>query len=103
MDRESAIKNASAYANEVLKNFQPYRIVMYGSHANGTQRQGSDIDVAVIFDGYSGNWLEDSTMLWLLTQNVSLDIEPILLDSTQDKSGFAEMIMKTGHVIYQNN
>ena len=102
MDRTIAVRNATDYANAVLKMFHPYRIVMYGSHANGTQRQDSDIDVAVIFNGYHGNWLEDSAALWLLTQNISLDIEPILLDSTQDKSGFAEMIMQTGQILYSD-
>lgn len=100
MDRETAIKNATAYAKEVCNVFSPFLIIMYGSHANGTQTHDSDIDVAVIFDGYSGNWLKDSSQLWKLTRNVSTDIEPVLLDKAKDPSGFVEDIMKTGEVLY---
>jgi len=39
-------------------------------------------------------------MLWRLRRNISFDIEPILLDSTEDKSGFVKNIHKTGQIIY---
>ena len=69
----------------------------------GTAHKESDIDVAVIFDGFSGDWLKTSSQLWRLTRNVSFDIEPILLDSTNDKSGFVKNIYKTGQIIYSAN
>ncbi|MDR2599981.1 MAG: nucleotidyltransferase domain-containing protein [Oscillospiraceae bacterium] len=100
MDKETAINNATAYAKEVCNIFNPFLIIMYGSYANGNAHQDSDIDVAVIFDGYTGNWLKDSSQLWKLTRNISTDIEPILLDKTKDPSGFVEEIMKTGEVLY---
>ncbi|MDR2589514.1 MAG: nucleotidyltransferase domain-containing protein [Oscillospiraceae bacterium] len=100
MDRETAIKNARAYANEVCNVLNPFSIIMYGSYANGNAHQDSDIDVAVIFDGFVGNWLKTSAQLWKLTRNISTDIEPILLDKTKDPSGFVEEVMKTGEVLY---
>jgi predicted nucleotidyltransferase len=75
--------------------------VLYGSHAKGDVHQDSDIDVAVIFDGFSGDWLKTSSFLWRLRRDISFDIEPILLDRTKDKSGFVANIFKTGQVIYQ--
>ena len=100
MDRAAALKNAMAYAAEVCKVLNPYSIIMYGSYANGTANLESDIDIAVIFDGYHGNWLKDSTLLWKLTRNVSTCIEPILLDRTLDPSGFIQEIFDTGEVLY---
>jgi predicted nucleotidyltransferase len=100
MDRETALSNATIYADEVCKEFDPYSIIMYGSYAKGTATQESDIDIAVIFDGYIGDWLEDSALLWKLTMNVSTYIEPILLDRAHDPSGFVEDIYKTGKVLY---
>jgi len=100
MDRETAINSAAAYAKEVCNVLTPFSIIMYGSHANGTQTQNSDIDVAVIFDGYNGNWLNDSALLWKLTRNVSTFIEPVLLDRKHDPSGFVEEILKTGEILY---
>jgi len=100
VDRETALKNAHVYAAEVRKVFAPFSIIMYGSYAQGTANKDSDIDIAVIFDGYDGNWLKDSALLWKLTRSVSTSIEPILLDRTQDPSGFVREILGTGEVIY---
>ena len=54
-----------------------------------------------LFDGYDGNWLNDSATLWGLTIKISTLIEPILLDRTKDPSGFVEGIFKSGEVLYQ--
>ncbi len=102
MDRNAAINVASAYAVEVCKVFNPSSIIMYGSYAKGNARPESDIDVAVIFDGYNGDWLEDSSRLWQLTMKVSTLIEPVLLDRTTDPGGFVEDILKVGEVLYKS-
>ena len=101
MDRATAIKNAAAYAAEVRKVFDPFSIVLYGSYVNGTPTEESDIDIAVVFDGYDGNWLKDSATLWGITRKVSTLIEPILLDRTKDPSGFVADIFRSGEILYQ--
>ena len=101
MDREAAVKNAKKYADEVCKVFNPYSIIMFGSYVNGSPTIESDIDIAVIFDGYTGDWLNDSAMLWKLTMQVSTLIEPVLLDRTKDPSGFVADIFKHGEVLYR--
>jgi predicted nucleotidyltransferase len=73
---------------------------MYGSYAKDTALPESDIDIAVIFDGYDGNRLEDSALLWKLTMNVSTDIEPILLDRANAIDSFIDDIVNTGEVLY---
>jgi predicted nucleotidyltransferase len=100
MDRETALKNATAYAEEVRKFFNPVSIIMYGSYATGVPVPESDIDIAVIFNGYNGNWMKDSAILWELTKNVSTLIEPVLLDRANDPSGFVESIYNTGEVLF---
>ncbi|MCL2335201.1 MAG: nucleotidyltransferase domain-containing protein [Endomicrobia bacterium] len=37
---------------ERLKEADPYKIVLFGSHAKGTAVRGSDIDLMVILDNY---------------------------------------------------
>ena len=101
LDKGTVIDTVKQYANAVIKEFSPAAIVLFGSYANGDPCEDSDIDVAVIFNGFSGDWLETSSKLWCLRHNVSFDIEPILLDSTEDKSGFVKNIYKTGVIIYQ--
>lgn len=100
MDKATAIKTAKIYAEEVQKRLHPQAIYLYGSFAKGTANEDSDIDVAIIFNGFTGNFLETSSLLWKLRCNISDDIEPILIDSTKDKSGFVQEIYKTGEMIY---
>jgi len=100
MDRDVALELAAAYAEKVRKVLHPYSIVLYGSYAKNSATKDSDIDIAVIFDGYTGDWLKDSALLWKLTRNVSTAIEPILLDRRQDPSGFVEEVISTGEVLY---
>ena len=102
MDRASALKSAAVYAAEVCKVLNPYTIILYGSYANGTPNMESDIDIAVIFNDYRGNWLKDSALLWNLTRRVSTRIEPILLDRTKDPNGFVENIFTTGEVLFSS-
>jgi predicted nucleotidyltransferase len=102
LDKRTVDNAVEQYANAVTKEFNPAAIVLYGSRAKGTAREDSDIDVAVIFNGFAGDWLGVSSRLWHLTEDISFDIEPILLDSTQDKSGFVKNIYKTGHIVYQS-
>jgi predicted nucleotidyltransferase len=101
LDKVSVINTVERYANRVTEELSPAAVVLYGSYAKGNAHEDSDIDVAVIFDGFKGDWLETSSRLWRLRREISFDIEPILLDSTQDKSGFVANIFKTGQVIYK--
>ena len=103
MDKAQALNLARLYASEVIKEMRPERIVLYGSHAAGQAQAESDIDVAVIFNGFTGDRHRIFTRLWTLTRRVSSFLEPILLDRADDKSGFAEEILRTGEIIYQRN
>ncbi|MDO4539666.1 MAG: nucleotidyltransferase domain-containing protein [Syntrophomonadaceae bacterium] len=103
LDQSAVISTVRQYADDVRQALAPAAIVLYGSYASGTAREGSDIDVAVIFDGYQGDWLSDSALLWKLACKRSLDIEPVLLDRAHDRSGFAAEVMQTGHLIYQSS
>ena len=101
LDKGTVIKTVERYADAVKNEFSPSAVILYGSYANGTPHEDSDIDVAVVFDGFSGDWLQTSSRLWGLIENISFDIEPILLDSTEDKSGFVKHVFKTGQIIHQ--
>ena len=96
MDKETALGCARRFANEVAKEIRPEQIVLYGSYANGKARTDSDIDIAVIFNGFNGDYLGVSSWLWSLTWKISSYIEPILLDVQNDRSGFAAEVLRTG-------
>jgi hypothetical protein len=67
---------------------------------NGTPHEDSDIDVGVVFNGFVGDHLKATQRLWRLRREISYDIEPHLLDTAHDPSGFAQHVVATGQVIY---
>ena len=96
MDKREALNTAKKYATLVRKELSPSEIILYGSYSNGNPNKNSDIDIAVIFNGIEGDFLGASTRLWLLAYKVSDDIEPVLIDSANDKSGFLSTVKSTG-------
>jgi len=101
LDKTTVREIALQYAEEVKKVLNPEKIILFGSYVNGTPWEYSDIDIAVVMNGYQGNKLETVTMLYGLRRRVSIDIEPHLMDETHDRSGFLEFVKKTGEVIYE--
>jgi predicted nucleotidyltransferase len=101
LDKESVREIAVKYAEEVRKELNPDTIILFGSYVNGKPHEWSDIDIAVVFNNYQGDWLETTSMLSRLTRLVSINIEPHLLDQACDESGFVEYVMGTGEVIYK--
>jgi predicted nucleotidyltransferase len=100
MDRTTALTSAQRFADEVCRIMNPQAIVLFGSYAKGGATEDSDIDVAVIFNGFIGDKWAASTDLWHLINKVDDRIEPILLDTTNDPAGFADEVYRTGQVLY---
>lgn len=99
MDKNRALEYAKDYALKVKEFCSPTAIFLYGSYINGTPTEESDIDIAVIFDDFNGDFLETSALLYRLTCGISTIIEPVLLDISKDKSGFITEIMRNGKQI----
>lgn len=103
MDRTTAINNAKKYAELVAKQFSTDKVVLFGSYAKNNFTENSDIDIAVILNSFSEDFLTTSTTLCKLTRNIDYRIEPVLIDLKNDKSGFAQDILKYGITIYEKN
>ena len=107
LDKAKVKEIATAYSKEVAKTLNPDKIVLFGSYVNGTPHNDSDIDIAVFVHGLDDNaWYKARiTLQDILWNRTFLDIEPHLLDETNDRSGFAQHVLKTGEVIFksQNN
>ncbi|MCL2003551.1 MAG: nucleotidyltransferase domain-containing protein [Oscillospiraceae bacterium] len=102
LDKGKAREIAHKYANTVVKAFTPDKIILFGSHVNGVPHEWSDIDVAVLIDGFDGDWLNISAELYALAWTFDEIIEPHLLDPSHDPSGFVAHVVKTGEIIYQS-
>ena len=99
LDKATVMSMSRRYASEVERYLQPQAVVLFGSHAKGTAHADSDIDIAVILNGFTGDYLETSKQLYRLRRNISADIEPVLLDSSHDESGFVAEVFRTGQVL----
>ena len=99
LDQATVMSMSRRYASEVKRLLHPQAVVLFGSHAKGTAHADSDIDIAVILNGFTGDYLETSKQLYKLRRHISADIEPVLLDSSHDESGFVAEVFRTGQVL----
>jgi len=99
MDKATAIDCARRYADIVRKNFDVKRIILFGSYSKDTARKDSDIDVAVVLDCVEEDFLTAQSKLFRLRREIDARIEPVLLEASNDGSGFLEEILKTGEVM----
>jgi len=100
MDKATAIRCVKKYADVVRQNFDVKKIILYGSYSRDAAQKDSDIDVAVILDRVDGDFLMSEAKLFRLRREIDARIEPVLLEESNDKSGFLEEILKTGEIIY---
>ena len=101
LDKETVVNTVERYAEAVIKECTPFAVVLFGSYVNGNPNENSDIDVGIIFNGFTGDRRKTASKLWRLRRGVSFDIEPHMLDSANDKSGFVKHVFNTGQIIYQ--
>ncbi|MGA2507473.1 MAG: nucleotidyltransferase domain-containing protein [Chitinispirillaceae bacterium] len=76
MDKSYAIRTASRF-NEALagRGVRASRIILFGSYARGMQRDGSDIDIAVISGDFKG--MDYWTRIDVLSKAIFEVFEPI--------------------------
>lgn len=74
------------------------RLYMFGSHAKGTGRADSDIDVAVFLDQDEIDDFDVDVRLMQLTRNVSFSIEPHSFSrkDLENPDPFVEEIVSSG-------
>ena len=89
------------YAELVKKYIPVDMIILYGSHAKGTQHKNSDIDIAVIIDELEQDYLDVNAHLFALSRQIDTNIEPKLIIRKENRSGFLESILKDAKIIYQ--
>ena len=99
MDRELALIAVRKFSAAIRAAFDPMMVALDGSHAQCTQTDSSDIDVAVIVDGVAGDHLDQEASLYRIRRAIDERIEPVLIESDNDTSGFLRSILKTGEIL----
>ncbi len=96
MDQNEAINKVREYRRLLMNHFPLGKVFIFGSYANNSYRQDSDIDVAIVVKQIKGDFFSVNPLLWKLRREVDDRIEPILIDEAHDESGFLGEILKHG-------
>ena len=96
MDKGEAIKKVKQYKTLLEAHFDLESVYLFGSYANDTNRDDSDIDVAVIVNNVSGDFFAINPLLWKLRREIDDRIEPVLIEKNHDESGFLDEVKLTG-------
>jgi len=63
LDKNAAIEIVRNYAHDIESHgVQLQSVILYGSFAQGTQHEWSDIDVALVADEFTGFYFNDSDL-----------------------------------------
>lgn len=98
MVNPSILNTAKRYVSSIPPDMGVKRAYLFGSYAKGTNREGSDIDIALVFD-YLPDFYAVQLFLMKLRRNLDLRIEPHPMED-QDFNGeispLAREVAKTG-------
>jgi predicted nucleotidyltransferase len=55
MDKKTALEVVARFRQAIeVRGIKPQKLILYGSYASGTNLEGSDIDVVIISDDFTG-------------------------------------------------
>lgn len=96
MDKREAINKVTEYKRLLQNYFQFETMYLFGSYTNGTNRNDSDIDVAIVVNRADEDFFAINPLLWKLRRQVDDRIEPILIERDFDEANFLSGIKKYG-------
>ena len=97
LTQQEALGLVRRYKQVIAPRFNnEMKVMMLGSYAKGSANPWSDIDVAVIVPKVDDDkWLDTYVALGMEGDNVSLLIEPVLMERNEDTLLYRE-VMQTG-------
>ena len=99
MDKTEVIIKLKRYKKLLSQEMSFDKMILFGSYAKGNQREDSDVDVAIVVDEMQGDYFLTRPLLWRVRREVDDRIEPIILEKSNDESGFLDEVMKNGILI----
>jgi predicted nucleotidyltransferase len=96
MDKGEAIAKVKQYSNLLKQHMQFDKIYLFGSFAKETNREDSDIDVAILVNKLDGDFFSIHPLLWKLRRQIDDRIEPIIIEMDFDDADFYKEIQNHG-------
>ena len=89
MDKETAVEIVNRFRKGIEeRGIRPLKIILYGSFADNTNQEGSDIDIIVISDDFIGkNYWERIDILADVIYEIFAPIEAIALTEDEWSQG----------------
>ena len=81
MDKAEVIKKIQQYRFLLKEHFDVDKVYLFGSYAKETNREDSDIDVAIVVNSLKGDYFSTTPLIWKLRRQIDDRIEPILLST----------------------
>ena len=84
-----------------LNNIPVQKAILFGSYANGTANEWSDVDLAIVSDRFTGNRMDDKDMIRKYKAVVGWDISPFPYkpEDFEDSYFVRDEIIKKGILI----
>jgi uncharacterized protein len=103
MDKGEALKIAGAYIDAISSKYNVRQAILFGSFANGTNHEDSDIDIAVVVNNVT-DIIDTQIDLMKLRRKIDLRIEPhpFTTDDFNKSNPVVNEILKYGIVIKSN-
>ncbi len=100
-----ARREIEALARRIAEQFQPQKIILFGSYASGNPTPDSDVDLLVVMD-FDGRNPHKATEIWLATRpRFPVDLmvrKPAELHARLERGDvFWREIMEKGQVLYE--
>ena len=94
-------------AEQIGKDFQPLKVILFGSYAWGTPTEDSDIDILIILPKSDEHPVKVAGKIRsTLPRDISIDVlvrDPEFVDYRVNHSdGFISQIMQEGTVLWEN-
>jgi predicted nucleotidyltransferase len=96
MDTNEALADARRYLAIVRNIMNVDEAYLFGSYANGTFRDDSDIDLAIFTTEFPPDYFDTLKTLFKERRKINHNIEPHLFIKGYDETGFGEEVRNLG-------
>ena len=94
------VKNTiDSFLQELNRNNIPIKeAILFGSYASGSNKEWSDIDIAIVSEVFQGDRIDDKDKIRKITLSISSEIEimPFSPSDFNSQNPFVKEILRTG-------
>ncbi len=104
MDKGTVIDIVTRFHEGITaRGIKPLKIILYGSYATGANREGSDIDIVVISDDFTGkSYWERLDVLADVIYEIFAPVEVVALtpDEWEESDSMVAELARNGEVLF---